>query len=138
MESNYSVKSRRPKQPEPGVAAKYVAENMPVMIGSEVEQQAGHCRHSAGRKTDTCAPRMLSHDVRLHSNNTLTPGIRCHKSRTRTRNNEPHLNSANVASQLSKSSCHPGTFQQECLKGDSCTPFLPPSFFSLVPRRLCP
>lgn len=89
--------------------------------------------------------RMLFLDAHLHrwTHMYSSHGIRCLKSDTHICNNEQCLNSADVASQLSahticKSLCHLSTFQQDCLKGDSRTPSLPPSLpsFFLAPSSI--
>lgn len=95
------------------------------------ERRPGHCHHPAGRKNRQPT---FEHTCPSHS-------IRCLKSYGHTCDAKWHLNSANVASQLTahtvcKSLCHLSTFQLDRLKGDSHTPSLLPSLpppFSLSP-----
>lgn len=106
-------------------------------LRSVFEQHAGHCHHSAGRKTNPLTRRML------YENTHVPPPRRfSHILTYATMNNTLTVLTVHVASQSSahavcKSSCHLSTFQQDRLKGDSHTLF-PPSLFFLfsVPLSL--
>lgn len=114
-------------------------------VSSVFEQQTGHCHHSAGRKTNPLTWGMPFLDVHLHIRTHMYSYVRLiesdawsHPLTYATMNNTLTVLTVHVASQLSahtvcKSLCHLSTFQQDCLKGDSHAPFLPPSFFSLSP-----